>query len=583
MVSGSSPSIVTPPGVILATCRGTRRFGAVLARNGGERHWRYVISPRVLVSDAARPARDRGRRQDCSCTSAPSTTTPRSGSMAGASARHEGGYTPFTFDITGCCRPVGGRARRSRRRRSRTISRSRVANRTGRSSRTRSGIRARPASGRPSGWRCVPRTPDRAAPVDAEPRALGDRPRSVDRRAPSARGFGCTSRLHSRRSRSSPTTPTRSCNGEVHRRIALSDPGIDDSRNELLWSPESPTLIEASLELWGERGELLDTVSSYTALRSVGDAGRSLRAQQPALSPTAGARPGLLARERPDRAGRRRAAARRRAGQGDGLQRRPQAPEDRRPALPLLGRSSSGCWSGRRCPAPTASRQQSVERVTREWTAAIERDCSHPCIIAWVPFNESWGVPNLPDNPAERHYVQALYHLTKTLDPTRPVIGNDGWESVATDIIGIHDYDRGSGAAGAPLSRRRSAAAAVQARTSRRAAAGARRRAALRSADCALGVRRHRAQHARRAPGATREPRTHDEFGGAVRAADADARSVGLLSGFCYTQFADTYQETNGLLDAKRRPKIPLASDSGRDARRAAISPTFPPQAPGSR
>src|SRR5438874_13475376 len=72
---------------------------------------------------------------------------------------------------------------------------------------------------------------------------------------------------------------------------------------------------------------------------------------------------------------------------------------------------------------------------------AIDRDWSHPCIMAWVPFNESWGVPNLPDSPPERHYVQALYHLTKTLDPTRPVVGNDGWESVATDFIGIHDYD----------------------------------------------------------------------------------------------------------------------------------------------
>ena len=40
-----------------------------------------------------------------------------------------------------------------------------------------------------------------------------------------------------------------------------------------------------------------------------------------------------------------------------------------------------------------------------------------------------------------RHAVEALYHLTKTLDATRPVIGNDGWESSATDIIGIHDYD----------------------------------------------------------------------------------------------------------------------------------------------
>jgi Glycosyl hydrolases family 2, sugar binding domain len=31
--------------------------------------------------------------------------------------------------------------------------------------------------------------------------------------------------------------------GEVHRRIALSDPGIDDYRNELLWSPSAPTPI----------------------------------------------------------------------------------------------------------------------------------------------------------------------------------------------------------------------------------------------------------------------------------------------------------------------------------------------------
>jgi hypothetical protein len=31
-----------------------------------------------------------------------------------------------------------------------------------------------------------------------------------------------------------------------------------------------------------------------------------------------------------------------------------------------------------------------------------------------------------------------------------------------------------------------------------------------------------------------------------------------LLSGFCYTQFADTFQEVNGLLYADRTPKLPL-------------------------
>ena len=29
----------------------------------------------------------------------------------------------------------------------------------------------------------------------------------------------------------------------------------------------------------------------------------------------------------------------------------------------------------------------------------------------------------------------------QALDPTRPVVGNDGWESAETDIIGVHDYD----------------------------------------------------------------------------------------------------------------------------------------------
>ena len=31
-----------------------------------------------------------------------------------------------------------------------------------------------------------------------------------------------------------------------------------------------------------------------------------------------------------------------------------------------------------------------------------------------------------------------------------------------------------------------------------------------------------------------------------------------IFAGFCYTQFADTYQEANGLLRADRTPKIPL-------------------------
>jgi hypothetical protein len=31
-----------------------------------------------------------------------------------------------------------------------------------------------------------------------------------------------------------------------------------------------------------------------------------------------------------------------------------------------------------------------------------------------------------------------------------------------------------------------------------------------------------------------------------------------MFSGFCYTQFADTFQEANGLLCADRTPKLPI-------------------------
>ena len=58
-----------------------------------------------------------------------------------------------------------------------------------------------------------------------------------------------------------------------------------------------------------------------------------------------------------------------------------------------------------------------------------------------MPFNELWGVPELTSIREHRQAVEAVYHSTHTLDSTRPVIGNDGWESSATDIIGIHDYE----------------------------------------------------------------------------------------------------------------------------------------------
>jgi beta-galactosidase/beta-glucuronidase len=366
--------------------------------------------------------------------------------------------------------------------------------------------------------------------------------------------------------------------GEVHRRIALSDPGIDDYRNELLWSPESPTLIDATLEIWGERDELIDVVHSYTALRAVATQhDRILLNTRPypeRLVLDQGYWPdtGMTA---PDDGALRRDVELAKQMGFNGV-RKHQKLEDPRY---LYWADVLGLLVWVEMPSAYRFTTESVGRVTREWTAAIHRDSNHPCVAAWVPINESWGVPNLPDNPAERHYVQALYHLTKTLDSTRPVIGNDGWESVATDIVGIHDYDPEPDR----LARRYYADEALPRLFSRERPGGR---------LLVLGSNGH-----------TNLPIVLSECGGIAfssapgtwgysRADSTESfalmyarlmsvlHTLNLLSGFCYTQFADTYQEANGLLYADRRPKIPLeriaAATKGRPAPHGAEMDTAP-------
>jgi beta-galactosidase/beta-glucuronidase len=345
--------------------------------------------------------------------------------------------------------------------------------------------------------------------------------------------------------------------GEVHRRIALSDPGIDDFRNTLLWSPSSPTLIDAILELRDEAGTVVDSIQSYTALRSVavqGDRfilnGRPLNLRL-VLDQGYWPETGLTAPN--DDALKQDVMLAKKLG-FNGV-RKHQKIEC---ARYLYWADRFGLLVWEEMPSAYRYTTRSIERLTREWPQVIQRDRSHPCIAAWVPFNESWGVPDLPDSPAQRNYVQALYHLTKSLDPTRPVIGNDGWESIATDIIGIHDYDDQPERLG-----KRYGIEDIEAQLFKRERPGG--RMLLVGND---PVWKH--------------PIVLTEFGGIAFGDEKTAiwgysrtdtanelleryrklldtvRNLPALAGFCYTQFTDTYQEANGLLYADRTPKAPF-------------------------
>ncbi len=346
---------------------------------------------------------------------------------------------------------------------------------------------------------------------------------------------------------------------EARREFALDLGAVAMSRERLLWSPRFPNLVDAELELL-DGDAVVDAVHSYAGLRSCGFAdGRFLLNGRPAYlrlvlgqnywpeSHLAAPSPAALRREVE--------LIKELGFNGVRIHQKVEDPRflswcDR------LGLMVWGEMANAYAFSPTA-----IERLTREWLEVLRRDHSHPSVVAWVPLNESWGVPNLEGDAAQRDYVRALYHLTKAIDPSRPTIGNDGWEHLVGDVWGVHDYALD----GSDLRERYGSLEAIE-RTIREVRPHYR--------AIAFGDARRRG-----------EPVMLTEFGGISYAPTRGERwhgygTVGTtdaflakyeelieaildspaIAGFCYTQLTDTEQETNGLLTEDRIPKLDPAA-----------------------
>jgi len=77
----------------------------------------------------------------------------------------------------------------------------------------------------------------------------------------------------------------------------------------------------------------------------------------------------------------------------------------------------------------------------------IARDYNHPSIFSWVLFNETWGMQgegrsNRVYHPESQAWVREKYHEAKALDPTRLIEDNspDKNDHVVTDINSWHRY-----------------------------------------------------------------------------------------------------------------------------------------------
>lgn len=202
---------------------------------------------------------------------------------------------------------------------------------------------------------------------------------------------------------------------------------------------------------------------------------------------------------------------------------------------------------------------KAAQRTMREWSELLERDYNHPCIVAWVVLNESWGVPNIRFDKKQQAHSMALYYNLRSLDDTRLIVNNDGWELTKSDICAIHNYAHGG-----------QEQIAMQQAFRKNLAT---KEALLHSMPAGRQIYADGYSHAG-------EPILLTEFGG-IAFAQGDGKAWGYttigtaeelietykrlirdiqdsesLFGYCYTQLSDVEQEVNGLLTYDRTYKV---------------------------
>ncbi len=193
--------------------------------------------------------------------------------------------------------------------------------------------------------------------------------------------------------------------------------------------------------------------------------------------------------------------------------------------------------------------------ITKEWQEIVSVAGNYTSVVCYVPLNESWGVREIGTDKAQQNFAKSLYYLTKSLDATRLVSTNDGFETVEeSDILGVHDYNILTEEAFPEKYR------------------------GVYDGMYPQGWRLFAEGHRYKG-----QPVLMTEFGGIAfkseekdgawgyndGAKDADElcdRLTGLMNGitrsafqgYCYTKLTDVEQEVNGLLYADRTPKADL-------------------------
>ena len=229
-----------------------------------------------------------------------------------------------------------------------------------------------------------------------------------------------------------------------------------------------------------------------------------------------------------------------------------------------------GDWGAIDQTASPSHNQQPTASFITQWIEAVERDYSHPSIIGWCPLNETYQT--LGDRITQLDDVTAgMYLATKLADPTRPVVDASGYSHLVrgADVYDGHDYEQdpkqfainhARNAVGLPFTNVHPAAGVVS----------------IPYAGQPYFVSEYggiwwNPDIAKQGPGSHDAGRV-GSWGYGQRVGSAEAwleRFAGLtdvlldepnIFGYCFTQLTDTFQEENGIYTAGREPKFTIES-----------------------
>jgi beta-galactosidase/beta-glucuronidase len=342
-----------------------------------------------------------------------------------------------------------------------------------------------------------------------------------------------------------------------------------------LWSTSDPHLYDIAIELIDANGNVVDSAASYAGLRSVGIDGPTVKINGQAvfqrLVLDQGYYPDGIMTAPTDEALRGDIELSMAAG-FNGARLHQKVFEERflchADRLGYLVWGEFADWGFDAHGEETHTRP-TLAHVT-QWTEALHRDVSHPCIVGWCPLNET--VEELTDHITDLDdMTRAMFLATKAMDVTRPVLDTSGYSHRVpeADVYDCHDYAQD------PTLFKQHHSGVAEGHVF---ADGAKKPRSIPYGGQPFFVSEFggiwwnpEASKDEDSWGYGDRPKSLDEF------YERFERLCGVLLddpnmfGYCYTQLTDVFQEQNGIYHFDRRPKFDLARIRAAQTRPAAI------------